>query len=443
MTYQEFATRAMAYAKEIGCASSELYYANGESFEVNANAGEIDRYSVSREAGVSVRVSLNGKEGYAYTERIDEPEKLVDHAADNAKCIESDDDHPMQTKQTYQSVKREDSALKYLTESQRIALAKRLEQACLSLDARVKRVVYCTVGYDSGAVVMENSLGLHAERSNNSSYLFVMPSVEDGLEIQTGFAFRMGTEAASVEDCAKEAVEDALGKLGASPVDSGCYRVLLKPFAMSDLMSAFSPMFSADQAQKGYSLLAGKEGREIANSIVTIWDDPFDPVAPRAFDGEGTPCVKKAIVEHGVLKTLLHNLKTAKKAGVESTGNASRGSAASSVGVAPTIFRVEPGKLGYEDLLIELKDGLVISELEGLHAGVDSVSGDFSLKAAGFLVKDGVIVRPVSNITVAGNFITMMKDVVAVGSDLRFGLPQGGYFGSPSILISGLTVAGN
>ena len=106
MTYQEFAQRAMAYAEKIGCASSELFYANGESFEVNANAGEIDRYSVSREAGVSVRVSLNGKEGYAYTERIDEPEKLVDHAADNAKCIESDDDHPMQTKQTYQEVKR-------------------------------------------------------------------------------------------------------------------------------------------------------------------------------------------------------------------------------------------------------------------------------------------------------------------------------------------------
>ncbi|NCB29739.1 MAG: TldD/PmbA family protein, partial [Clostridia bacterium] len=357
------------------------------------------------------------------TERIDEPEKLVDHAADNAKCIESDDDHPMQTKQSYQSVKHEDSALKNLTESQRITLAKRLEQACLSLDPRVKRVVYCSAVYDSGTVVMENSLGLHAERAYDVSYLYAMPSVEDGTEVQTGFAFYMGTEAANVEDCAKEAVEDALGKLGASPVDSGCYRVLLKPFAMSDLLSAFSPMFSADQAQKGYSLLAGKEGQEIANSIVTIWDDPFDPVAARAFDGEGTPCVKKAIVERGVLKTLLHNLKTAKKAGVVSTGNASRGSAASSVGVAPTVFRVEPGKLGYEDLLTELNDGLVISELEGLHAGVDSVSGDFSLKAAGFLVKDGVIVRPVSNITVAGNFITMMKDVVAVGSDLRFGLP--------------------
>ena len=443
MTYQEFSKRAMEYAEEIGCASSELYYASGESFEVNANAGEIDRYSVSREAGVSVRVSQDGREGYAYTERIEEPERLVDHAADNARCIESDDEHPMQTRQTYQTVVRADSALKAMTESERIALTKRLEEICLALDPRVKRVVYCTAGYDSGAVVMENSLGLHAERSTNSSFLYVMPSVEDGAELQTGFAFRMGADAADAEGCAREAVADALGKLGASPVDSGCYRVLLKPFAVSDLIAAFAPMFSADEAQKGCSLLAGKEGQAIANPLITLWDDPFDPVAPRAFDGEGTPCVKKAVIERGVLKTLLHNLKTAKKAGVESTGNASRRSAASAVGISPTVFRLEAGTLSEEALLKELGDGLVISELEGLHAGVDAVSGDFSLKAAGFLVESGAVVRPVSNITVAGNFVSLMKDVVALGGDLRFGMPQGGYFGSPSILVSGLTVAGN
>jgi PmbA protein len=212
---------------------------------------------------------------------------------------------------------------------------------------------------------------------------------------------------------------------------------------MCDLLSAFSGMFSADAAQKGLSLLAGKEGETVASEIVTLWDDPFDPVAPRAFDGEGTPCIKKAVIERGVLNTLLHNLKTAKKAGKESTGNASRRSAASSVDIAPTVFRVETGRHSYDELLKELGTGLVISELEGLHAGVDAVSGDFSLKAAGLLVENGAVVRPVSNITVAGNFVSLMKDVIAVGSDLRFGMPQGGYFGSPSILISGLTVAGN
>ncbi len=111
MTYSEFSKRAMAYAAEQGCASCELFYANGESFEVNANGGEIDRYSVSREAGVSVRVSLDGHEGYAYTEAIDEPERLVDHAMDNAACIDSEDEHPMQKSAHYRAVTAGASAL--------------------------------------------------------------------------------------------------------------------------------------------------------------------------------------------------------------------------------------------------------------------------------------------------------------------------------------------
>lgn len=443
MTYREFAKAAMAYADGRNCASCELFYAQGESFEVNANGGEIDRYSVSREAGVSVRVSIGGHEGYAYTEAIGEPERLVDHAIDNAVCIESEDEHPMQTKQSYRDVTRVDSALKDKSESERIALAKRLEALCLAQDARVKRVVYCSAEYGAGSVVMENSLGLFAEKSSNYSVVYAMPSVQEGDEVQTGFAFRMGQDAADVEGCAREAVEDALVKLGGKPVRSGSYRVLLKPFAMCDLLSAFSPMFSADEAQKGCSLLADKEGQIIASEHVTLWDDPFDPVAPRAFDGEGTPCVKKAVIDRGKLKTLLHNLKTAKKAGVQSTGNASRRSAASTVGISPTVFRLACGERSGEELLRELGDGLIIGELEGLHAGVDAVSGDFSLKAAGFLVEGGAIVRPVSNITVAGNFITLMMGVVALGNDLRFALPQGGYYASPSVLIEKLSVAGS
>ena len=443
MTNKEFSARAFAYALEKGCSDCETFYAGGESFEVNANGGEIDRYSVSREAGVSVRVSLNNKQGYAYTERMDDPERLVERAMDNARFIESTDDHPLQKKCEYREIRRNPSALSALSEQERIALARRMEQAALAADPRVQRVVYCTVVVEKGGVQIENTRGLSVEREYDISICYVFPSVQEGDEIQTSLAFRMGADAADAEGCAREAVEDALGKLGGAPVESGCYRVLLRPFAMGDLLSAFAPMFSADEAQKGTSLLANKEGQSIASELVTLLDDPFDPIAPRAFDGEGTPCVTKTIIDKGSLKTLLHNLKTAKKASVESTGNASRRSAASSVGIAPTVFRVEPGTLGFDALLRELGTGLVISELEGLHAGVDAVSGDFSLKAAGFLVENGAIVRPVSNITIAGNFVSLMKDVVAVGSDLRFGMPQGGYFGSPSILVSGLAVAGN
>ena len=443
MTSSEFSALASAYALNQGCEGCETFYAGGEAFEVNANAGEIDRYSVSREAGISVRVSYRGNLGYAYTERLDEPEKLVDRAIDNAKCIESEDNHPMQKHCAYAIINRSPSALAKLGEQERIALAKRLEQAALEADSRIKRVVYCSVIYEAGSVHMENTQGLCADKQTDVSIVYVMPSAQQGEEVQTGFAFRMGADAADVEGCAREAVADALDKFGGTPVDSGMYRVLLKPYAFGDLLSAFSSMFSADEAQKGCSLLANKEGESIASSLVTLTDDPFDPAAPRAFDGEGTPCKTKAIIERGVLKTLLHNLKTAAKAGVESTGNASRASAASPVGVAPTVLRVEPGEQTFEELINTLQNGLIITELEGTHAGVDAISGDFSLKSAGFLVENGKLVRPVANITVAGNFIALLKGVVAVGNDIKYALPQIGYFASPSVLTERLSVAGN
>lgn len=443
MTNTEFYQKASEYAQKAGCEACETFYADGESFEANASGGEIDRYSVSREAGISVRVSFGGKQGYAYTEKIGEPEKLVDRAIDNAKCIETGDPHPMQKHCEYKNIPRAKSALAAMSEQERISLVKRLEQAVMAEDARVKRVVYCSALYESGRIAMQNTRDLDAGRAYDLSLLFVIPSVQDGDEVQTGFAFRMGADAADAEGCAKEAVRSALEKLGGKPVGSGTYRVLFKPDAFCGLLTAFSPMFSADEAQKGRSLLAGKEGQSVASEIVTLTDDPFDPVAPRAFDGEGTPCIQKSVVENGVLKTLLHNLKTAKKAGVESTGNASRRSAASTVGVAPGIFRIEPGERPFEEMVKLLGGGLIVTELEGLHAGVDTVSGDFSLKAAGFLVENGAIVRPVSGVTAAGNFIEMMKRVSALGSDMKYAFPQAGYYASPSVLVDGLTIAGN
>ena len=261
----------------------------------------------------------------------------------------------------------------------------------------------------------------------------------DGGEVHTGFAFRSGKDALDAAGCAREAVLDAADKFGAKPVPSGAYRVILKNNAAADLLSAFVPMFSAEEAQKGLSLLAGRENTAIGASCVTILDDPFHPSAPRAFDAEGTPSRTKAVVENGVLKTLLHNLKTAKKAGQESTGNAVRASASAPVSAGPSVLYVEPGKTAFSELVGLLGDGLVITGIEGEHAGVDPVSGGFSLKAEGYLVQGGARVRPVSQITVAGSFLTLLGAVERFGADLFLSMH---HVGSPSILISSLQVAG-
>jgi len=147
-------------------------------------------------------------------------------------------------------------------------------------------------------------------------------------------------------------------------------------------------------------------------------------------------------VEKGVLATLLHNLKTAKKAGVESTGNASRPSPASPVGVAPSNFYILPGEKDYDAMVKTLDNGLIITEVSGLHAGVNPVSGQFSLLAKGKLIENGIPVHPVEQITVAGSFLELMNSVLEVGADLEFGMPGGGRIGSPSLLIGSMMVAG-
>lgn len=440
MTHSEFTQAAFAYAKAQGCDNCETFYAYGDSFEINVQGGEVDRYAVSKTAGVSVRVCVDGKDGYAYTERIESPEKLVERAMDNARSIEVTDAHPMQGKCEYETAGAAASALEPLSDTERIALALALEKAVLAADTRVKRVIFCGAEVMAGGTEMQNTRGLSAKRTHRASAIYVIPSVEQDGEVQTGLGFRLGGDALDVAGCAREAVEDALNKLGGAPVASGAYPIIMKNLAMSDLLGAFSGMFSAEAAQKGCSLLAYREGETIFSPLITLWDDPFHEIAPRAFDGEGTPCKKKQIVTRGKLNTLLHNLKTAAKAGCETTGNAGRASAAAAIGVSPTVLYIEPGESGFDALVERMGNGLVVTDLDGLNAGVDVISGDFSLKATGRLVENGKLTRPVSRVTIAGNFLDMMKAVQAVGSDLRFSLNEP--IAAPSLLVGSMKVAG-
>lgn len=432
----------LAEAKVLGCEAAETYYASQQAFLVGVQDGEPERYSVSSVRGVGLRVQLNGRDGYAYTENFSDAEALIRRAMDNARAIEDDDAHPMQSAQTYETVAERTTALDGLDAAGKIALAQTLERLTLAADKRVRRVVSCAVQQGAGEISIQNTRGLDAKRRSRAGYCYVEPLVEEDGEVQTGFAFRMGAEADDVEGCAREAVADALSKLHAAPVPSGGYRVVLRNDAMAELLAAFSGVFSAEQAQKGCSLLLSREGETVAASCVTLLDDPFDPVAPRAFDGEGTPCRAKAIIKNGVLQTLLHNLATAAKAGVTTTGNASRASAAASVDVAPATLRLLPGCDDFEALLRGLGDGLLITELQGLHAGVNAISGDFSLKAAGRKIENGLDAGAVGGITLSGNFFTLIKDVEAVGADVRFAMPGGFYCAAPSVRIRELRVAG-
>ena len=207
---------------------------------------------------------------------------------------------------------------------------------------------------------------------------------------------------------------------------------------MQSLLQTFCGIFSAENAQQKLSLLSGREGETIASPLITIMDDPLLPggLATSAFDGEGSASRTKAVVEQGVLKTLLHNRRTAAKQGVETTGNARR---AGRMDVAPTNFYIVPGSRSLDQLLQDMEDGLLITDVSGLHAGANPVSGDFSLLSNGFVIRGGKQAEPVERVTVAGNFYQLLKAVRAVGSDLEF---PGSSVGSPSLDVGTLPVSG-
>lgn len=439
---EEYARRLMAIAMDRGCDGAEVCVNQSDEFSAGVLEGEVDDYTVSSSFGLGIRVQKGGRNGYAYTEAMDDPEGFVAEAIDNAETVRSEDIHPMAEPAEYPEIPQKADALKDMDEGEKIELCKALEREAKRCDGRVKRVAYCKVVTAGGSFRIYNTLGLRAERRDRVSCCYVEPVLEDSGQMRDGFAFRADGEALDIAGCAREAVDEAIAALDPAPVAPGRYDIILRSDAMASILGAFAGMFSADAAQKGLSPLAGREGEDIAAGCVTLMDDPLHPVNPSPFDDEGTPSVAKAVIHNGRLETLLHNLKTARKAGVKSTSNGGRSSAGSPVGVRITNFYIAPGEGTLGQLIGELGDGLLITDFSGLHAGVNPVSGKFSVLCKGRLIRGGRDVRAVNEITLSGDFIELLKSIVRVGGDLRFSMPGGSCVGSPSVLVRGAVISG-
>lgn len=448
MNRQQFTNALFTRAKDAGFDACEVYYSASDSFSVEVFKGEIIKYEVSESLGLGFRGLCGGKMGYASTQILDEEaiDLLVDGAKSNALLIENEDKqflHPGDA--SYAKLSIYNPALAEISASDKIAMARELENLALAADPRIEQAESCCVMSFTNEVAIVNTLGLNVSTKANMIGGYVGPTARDGDKVGSGFAsfFTLNPAEIDLKAVATEAVEKAVAGLDAVQIDSGAMRVMFAPEAATDLLETFSGIFSADAAQKGLSLLKGREGEIIAAECVTLLDDPHraGSIASQPFDGEGVATSVKKVVENGRLTTLLHNLKTAHKQNVATTGNAAR-SYASTVGISPSNFYFQPSNLGPDEMLTRLGSGLVITEIEGLHAGANAVSGDFSLSARGYAVRDGRKAEQVKQITVAGNFFNLLMNIEAVGSDLKFGLPSVGQFGSPSLLIKELSIAG-
>jgi PmbA protein len=239
----------------------------------------------------------------------------------------------------------------------------------------------------------------------------------------------------------KKLIEKVSSQLGAVSLDSRNTPVVIENKAMGSLLACYSGLFSGSLIAKGISPIAGRLHEQIFSDKITIIDNPRnqDAIFMQNYDDEGHPTYSKVVVNHGVFELMLHNTKSALKMNASSTGNGFK-SGAGATGVSPMNMYIEPGKDSLDELLAQMKDGVLITDLAGMHAGVDFVSGNFSLQAQGYLIENGKKTKALTLITIAGNFLDLMNKVQAVGNDLEWKTRA---IASPSILFSQASIGGN
>lgn len=446
MDFNTFIEILFKEAKKAGFEEYEVYYTDSESLSINIYKEEVDKYKLTNSYGLSFRGKITGKIGYSYTQILDKDaiDMMVKNAKESALAIENNDvQFIYEGDKSYKEIKCYYSELENINPEKLIELGIQMEKECKLLSDKVNNFSACGIGYSNSSYGIVNSKGLNLKNKSNLLTAYVCPIIKNGENMHDGMGYTVATSIDEVNPrkIAEDGVKEALSKIGAKSIPSGSYKVVINNEAMVSMLSTYAGIFSADAAQKGLSLLKDKEGELIASSIVTLVDDPHleKGLGSVSFDDEGVSTSKTELIKDGVLNTLLYNLKTANKGNKTTTGNGFKASYASPVGTSPTNLYIECGSKSFKELLEEVNEGLIITDFAGLHSGANAITGDFSLAAKGFYIKDGKKTFPVEQITVAGNFFNLLKDIIIIGSDLKFPMSS---IGSPSVVVKELSIAG-
>lgn len=445
MQFQQAVTRA-AQRREL--VDYELYFRRTEGTSVTVyGQDEVKDFCSATDGGVCFRCAVRGRIGYASTQLLSEEaaEEIVLRTMDNALALEKE------TPVFLSAGEKEYPVCPASGET--MPDGKALIQKALSLQKTLYRahpsVVKGTeneVGATRTTIRICNSRGLDLNYDRTFITAVAVPVVEENGEKNNEMTMAVGSlTGLDVDELAQKAVRQVREKLGAEVPGTGVYPVVLAPEAMSNLLTVFSAAFSAENAQRGLSLLRGREGEKIASSVVSLVDDPLSALSamPMPFDAEGMPTRRKNVVEKGVLTTLLYDQRQALAAGKATTGNASKRSYAAPVSVQPFTFYLAAGDCSEEELLQKAGEGIYISDVGGLHAGANPISGDFSLQSSGFRIEGGKKTAPMKSFTVAGNFFELLQQITAVADNLEVPIPNDiTSFGAPSVLAEGLSIAG-
>lgn len=418
--------------------AAEILGERGRELTAKAHQHKVEQITQAIQGGIGVRAVVDGRVGYGYSEELSPAalDWMLDEAAENAALQTETDGFLPDGIDVGRHDLVGDGLAAPLESKVQTALG---FEATLREDKRVKQVVFASY------TEREVDLTLASTQGAIGGYRRGVAGVIASVVMQEGESLKQSWDAEWVRsleslDPAHTALDftQRTGRLlGARPLPTGRYTAYFEPKAFADLLFAFWPLWSGKAVMEGKSRLAGRLGQQVASGLFTLIDDPTMPdgLATRPFDAEGTPGKPVPLVEDGVLKNFLTYSETARGLALPNTGHAAR-SYRSVLTTLPSNLYVKPGAG------LEMRDGVIVAEVMGVHAGTNAISGDFSVQALGLRVEGGEIAYPVENFAVAGDFLTLLLNISAIDSTLKWALMGRMAVGAPTVEVAELSFAG-
>lgn len=446
----EAADRAVEAALAAGATDAEAYVSEEAGREVRVHGGAVESLTAATERGLGVRAWNGQRAGYAYgTDLGERGVKATAARAAEAAAAADEDEFAGPPRETGEPPAVEgllDSTAADSPTQEVVDLALAVERTALDADPRIAGVEQAVYADSVDRVAIRSSTGVAGEHEASSCHAYLQALAEvDGGGRETGLGFGLARGPAGLDPGAigREAAERAVSMIGAGKPASRACPVVLDPTVAAAFAGLIGSTLAADAVQRGRSPFAAMLGEEVAGEAFVLYDDGLDPegLASAPLDGEGIARRRTALIEDGRLRTFLHDTYTARRGGAESTGSAGRGGYRSRPSVAPSNLIVSAGKLSFEALLREAGEGIYVTDVAGLHSGVNPVSGVFSVGASGLAIRNGEQAEPLREMTIASDLVAMLRAIRAAGEEARW-VPFGGSVRTPPLLVAEMTVSG-
>ena len=406
-----------------GADAAEVYIESGRNLTLDIRKGDVETVQEAAAAGAGIRVFVQGRMAFASSNDLGEKAlgEAVGRAIELARVTTADPNNVLPDDPAVTEVAGlHDPAIARVPMEEKIALAKRLEELAMK-DPRITKSDGASYGESEGEIVIANSNGLLKGYRSTSCGCGVAVVAEKGEQKSSGGDFcgrRFYADLKPAEEIAAKAARDAYAALDPRPVKTQRAPVVFHADISRALLGGIVAAVDGERVLQGASFLGRKLGEKVASELVTLIDDGTREkgLASAPFDGEGVPTGKRVLVERGVLRGFMYNSAVAKRAGVKSTGNASRDGFTGLPGIGPHNVSMAAGTAKFDDVVAATKTGLLVMDITGY--GINPVNGNFSGGAGGFWIENGRIAFPVRGLTIAGTAAEVLEGIDLAADDL-------------------------